>query len=91
MSDLQRLDRRVWWLVGGALLLSLAITAWDHWGRWHTPRLRQGRLPKAPRGATNANAERASPAVYTASLVAPKTAQARANAGLFGSESDVDA
>ena len=39
MSDLQRLDRRVWWLVGGALLLSLAITAWDHWGRWHTPRL----------------------------------------------------
>lgn len=39
MSDLQRLDRRVWWLFGGALLLSLAITAWDHWGRWHTPRL----------------------------------------------------
>ena len=39
MSDLQRLDRRVWLLVGGALLLSLAITAWDHWGRWHTPRL----------------------------------------------------
>lgn len=39
MSDLQRLDRRVWWLFGVALLLSLAITVWDHWGRWHTPRL----------------------------------------------------
>lgn len=39
MSDLQRLDRRTWWLFGGALLLSLAITVWDHGGRWHTPRL----------------------------------------------------
>lgn len=39
MGDLQRLDRRVWWLFVGALLLSLAITVWDHGGRWHTPRL----------------------------------------------------
>lgn len=39
MSELQRLDRRVWWLFGGALLLSLVIAAWDHAGRWHTPRL----------------------------------------------------
>ncbi len=39
MTDLQRLDRRVWWLFGLALLVSLAVTVWDHWGRWHTPRL----------------------------------------------------
>lgn len=39
MTDLQRLDRRVWWLFGLALLVSLAVTAWDHGGRWHTPRL----------------------------------------------------
>lgn len=39
MNDLQRLDRRVWWLFGLALLLSLAVTVWDHGGRWHTPRL----------------------------------------------------
>jgi uncharacterized protein len=39
VTDLQRLDRRVWWLFGLALLVSLAVTAWDHGGRWHTPRL----------------------------------------------------
>jgi uncharacterized protein len=39
VSDLRRLDRRVWWLFGLTLLLSLAVTAWDHGGRWHTPRL----------------------------------------------------
>jgi predicted MPP superfamily phosphohydrolase len=39
MSRLRRLDRWAWRLFVLALLLALAITAWDHAGRWHTPRL----------------------------------------------------
>jgi uncharacterized protein len=39
MARLQWLDRWAWRLFVLGLVASLAVTAWDHSGRWHTPRL----------------------------------------------------
>ncbi|MBT9551324.1 MAG: metallophosphoesterase [Hydrogenophaga sp.] len=39
MNRLHRLDRWAWLLFVLGLVAALVITAWDHGGRWHTPRL----------------------------------------------------